>query len=418
MRRPLKFPFSPLISLSPMRTVLHTGRVLPLALVLALGGCGGGSSTSAGSTTTIPGGAGLTSPAALPSSDAVLSVESTPIAKATFDHWLAVTKALSASGSSSQVLKDRTLGFLITAEWVLGEAAAQGVSISAAAVHKRLAEVQRKQFKAPGELQKYLAKNGETQADLQLRVKLELLESAIVRRVTAARHTAAEKKAALSSFQAAFLKKWKARTSCKAGYVMEDCRQDKSPPAPTATGAGHGASSTAASSAGSSSTNASASSSGETYSAPGSLTLSSSAFERNGAIPARYTCDGANVSPPLAWQNVPAHAAELVLFVIDDSSAGTTGGIRWVLAGIDPSQGEVAAGSVPSGAIVGRNSSGGIGYGGICPAKGKTADIEFVLYALRKKIPLTSGFSPTTAEGEYGGSELASASTYAVYTRP
>jgi Raf kinase inhibitor-like YbhB/YbcL family protein len=403
-----------------MRTVLCKGGILPLALVLALGGCGGGSSTSAGgSTATIPGGAGVASPASLPSSDAVLSVESTPIAKATFDHWLAVTTALSAAGSSSQALKDRTLGFLITAEWVLGEAAAQGVSVSDAALHKRLAEVQHKQFKTPGELQKYLAKNGETQTDLLLRVKLELLESAIVRRVTTARHTAAEKKAALSSFQGAFLKKWKARTSCKAGYMMEDCKQDKSPPTSPATGDGHGASSTTASSAaGSSSTNASASSGGETYSAPGSLTLSSSAFERNGAIPARYTCDGANVSPPLAWQNVPAHAAELVLFVIDDSSAGTTGGIRWVVAGIDPSQREVTAGSVPPGAIVGRNSSGSIGYGGICPAKGKTANIEFVLYALRKKIPLTSGFSPTTAESEYGGSELASASTYAIYTRP
>ena len=75
------------------------------------------------------------------------------------------------------------------------------------------------------------------------------------------------------------------------------------------------------------------------------MTLSSSAFELNGAIPAKYTCDGANISPPLQWRNVPAHTVELVLFVIDDSSNGSEGGIRWVVAGIDPSLSGIAAGA-------------------------------------------------------------------------
>jgi Raf kinase inhibitor-like YbhB/YbcL family protein len=412
-----------------MRTVVRTAGALPLALALALGGCGGGSSSpAAGSSVTTPSGSGVTSTASLSSSDAVATVESTPIAKATYDHWLAVTTALSGSsaqgtGASGESPKDQTMAFLTSGEWVLGEAAAQRVNVSEAAVHKRLREVQAKQFKTTAELRKYLAKNGETEADLLLRVKLELLESAISRRVTAAKHTAAQRQAALASFQARFQKQWKARTSCKAEYVMENCREDKNPPAPSSTtahGASAGGSSTSSSAAstGSSSTAGRSSSSGETYSSPGSLTLSSSAFERNGAIPARYTCDGANVSPPLAWQNVPAHTAELVLFVIDDSSDGTTGGIRWIVAGIEPNQSEVKAGTVPSGAVVGQNSAGTIGYGGICPAKGKTDDVEFVLYALRKKIALSSGFTPAIAEHEYGGSELASATTYAFYTRP
>jgi Raf kinase inhibitor-like YbhB/YbcL family protein len=408
-----------------MRTAVWIGGVLPLVLVLALSGCGGGSSTSTSTTSaTVASGSGVSSQAALSSSATVAAVDRTPIAKATFDHWLAVTTALGGSGSrgtgsSAQALKDKVLGFLITSQWVLSEAAAQGIGVSEAAVHKRLAEVQHKEFKKPVELQKYLAKSGERQADLLLRVKLELLESAISRRVTAAKRTAAEKRTALASFQAEFQTKWKAKTSCAAGYVMEDCKEDKSPPAPSAAQTAPSSSSSAAasSSSQSSSTNARSSASGETYSAPGSLALSSPAFERNGAIPARYTCDGANVSPPLAWQNAPAHTAELVLFIIDDSSSATTGGIRWVVAGIEPSLHEVKAGAVPAGAVVGRNTGGSIGYGGICPAHGKTDKIEFVLYALRKKISLANGFTPAVAERKYGGSELASASTYASYTR-
>jgi hypothetical protein len=229
-----------------MRTAMWTGGVLPLVLMLALSGCGGGSSTSGGSGTAsgassstaggspaaITGGAGASSQAkpAGSAAAAVATVEATPIAQATFAHWLAITAALSGlrgrdASASNTTLKDRVMGFLITGEWLLGEAAALGVDISEAAAHRRLEEVQKKQFKQPGELQRYLAKNHETAADLLLRVKLELIESAIARKVTAAKHTAAEKKAALASFQAQFQAKWKAKTSCAAGFVTSDCRE-------------------------------------------------------------------------------------------------------------------------------------------------------------------------------------------------
>jgi hypothetical protein len=230
-----------------MRTAVWTGGVLPLVLMLALAlsGCGGGSSTSGGAGTAsgasssaagsspaaITGGAGASSQAkpASGAGAAVATVEATPIAQATFAHWLAITAALSGqrgrdASASNTALKDRVMGFLITGEWLLGEAAAQGVDISEAAAHKRLQETQKTQFKQPRELQRYLAENHETTADLLLRVKLELIESAIARKVTAAKHTAAERKAALASFQAQFQGKWKAKTSCAAGYVTSDCR--------------------------------------------------------------------------------------------------------------------------------------------------------------------------------------------------
>jgi hypothetical protein len=117
------------------------------------------------------------------------------------------------------------MGFLLTSEWVLGEAAALGVEISEADAARHLREIQKKQFKRSDELQSYLAKNHETMADLLLRVKLELIEAAIARKVTAAKHTAAEKKAALASFQAQFQAKWKAKTGCEAGYVTADCKE-------------------------------------------------------------------------------------------------------------------------------------------------------------------------------------------------
>ena len=150
------------------------------------------------------------------------------------------------------------------------------------------------------------------------------------------------------------------------------------------------------------------------------MSISSPAFERNGAIPAQYTCDGANISPPLEWQNVPAKTAALVLFVIDDSATGPASGIRWVVGDISPSAKGVAAGKTPQGGIVGSDTQGHSGYGGICPEHGKTSTVEFVLYALKKPISLSPGFQPDVAESEYGsGKDLlgSAAVTYAVYHR-
>lgn len=157
--------------------------------------------------------------------------------------------------------------------------------------------------------------------------------------------------------------------------------------------------------------------SGEVYTPAGGMTISSPAFELNGEIPEQYTCDGAGTSPPLQWGSLPAHTAELIVYVIDDSNSGPEGGIRWVVAGIDPSISGIAAGSLPPGAVVGVNSAGKAAYSGICPAKGKSDTIQIVLWALRQKINLSNGFDSRLAVHEYSNSELSSGVTYAVYTR-
>ncbi len=375
-------------------------------------GCGGGSSTS---TPAVP-----VSPVAAPAGgaastvDAVALVSGTPIPKASYQHWVSVEKALGGAGSPTH----QALGFLITSEWVLGEAAARHIAISDAEVKQRFAQLVHQSFPKAGSLEAYLSKSGETEADLLARIKVELLASRIASKVTAGKGSSG-RRALLTAFETNFHAHWKRLTDCRAGYVMEDCKQYKGKPedltAKAASGGGGGSGSS-----GSRSTNSASSSSGEVYTAPGAFSISSSAFERNGAIPAQYTCAGAGISPPLSWTKVPAHAAELVLFVIDESSNGAAGGIRWIVGGIDPSSTGVAAGKVPAGGVLGTNTAGKVSYSPICPAKGKSDTIELIMYALKKTIPLSPGFQPSTAESEYGGGKLLlgqAAVTYGIASR-
>ncbi len=396
-----------------------------LALLVGLAGCGesASNSTSSAAAPTAASSTALASSHSAGRAAAVASVAGTPIAKASYEHWLIVERALGGDSNASH----RALGFLVTTRWLLDEAAARKVSVSPAEVKQRLTELKQQSFPKAGALQKFLVRSHETESDLLARVKVELLESRIAAQV-AAGQSGAQRKATLTSFQQVFQKRWKARTTCIAGYVMEDCSEYRGKPenltgtsTSSTSAASSSNSSTRSRSAGASGAAASSSAaSGEVYSSPGSLAISSPAFERNGAIPAQYTCDGANISPPLEWQNVPAKAAALVLFIIDDSPTGAASGIRWVVGDISPSSKGVAAGKTPEGGIVGSDTQGRSGYGGICPAHGKTSTVEFVLYALKKQIPLSSGFSPATAESEYGaGKDLlgSAAVTYAVYHR-
>jgi phosphatidylethanolamine-binding protein (PEBP) family uncharacterized protein len=373
---------------------------LPLLAVGLLVGCGGGSSTSTSAVPVSP----VAAPAGVTASvaDAVVMVSGTPIPKVSYQHWVAVERALGGSGSPTH----QALGFLITSEWVLGEAAARHIAISDAEVKQRFAKLLHQSFPKAGSLKAYLAKSGETEADLLARIKVELLAARIASKVTAGKSSSG-RSALLSAFETNFHAHWKRLTDCHPGYVMEDCKQYKGKPEDLTAKAAHGATSASGPSSGGSQSSGGASrSSGEVYTSPGAFSISSSAFERNGAIPAQYTCAGAGISPPLSWTKVPAHAVELVLFVIDDNSDGSSGGIRWVVGGIDPSSTGVAAGKLPAGGIVGTNTAGKATYSPICPAKGKSDTIEFVMYALKKKIPLSPGFQPATAESEYGGGKL------------
>jgi Raf kinase inhibitor-like YbhB/YbcL family protein len=152
---------------------------------------------------------------------------------------------------------------------------------------------------------------------------------------------------------------------------------------------------------------------------PGTMEIASSAFPgENVALPAQYTCDGANISPPLEWRNLPAHTAALVLSLSMIDNAGST--VRWTVANISPSATSVAEGKTPEGGIVGANSEGHSEYGGICPPHGQTASIQIELFALSHTVAVSTGFQASQLEHEYttGKLMLGTAVDTTTYRRP
>ena len=110
-----------------------------------------------------------------------------------------------------------------------------------------------------------------------------------------------------------------------------------------------------------------------------SLILMSSAFENGAEIPARYTCKGDDVSPPLNWEGVPEDARSLVLIIDDpdapDPRAPKMVWVHWVLYNIPPDINSLAehitTATLPPGAIEGINDWQRLGYGGPCPPIGR-----------------------------------------------
>ena len=119
------------------------------------------------------------------------------------------------------------------------------------------------------------------------------------------------------------------------------------------------------------------------------MKLESSAFQAHGDIPRRFTCDGGDISPPLAWSDVPAAAKSLALIVDDpdapDPTAPTMTWVHWVLYNLPPDSGGLAEGAatggLPTGVRAGINDWKRQNYGGPCPPIG-THRYHHKLYAL------------------------------------
>lgn len=118
--------------------------------------------------------------------------------------------------------------------------------------------------------------------------------------------------------------------------------------------------------------------------------LTSPAFTDGDAIPRRHTCDGEDVSPPLAWSGVPAGAGALVL-VVDDPDA--SGFVHWVAYDLPPDATGLAEGdsTAPGAPAQARNDFGRVGWGGPCPPSG-THRYRFRLIAVDG--PLGLGGTP------------------------
>lgn len=151
------------------------------------------------------------------------------------------------------------------------------------------------------------------------------------------------------------------------------------------------------------------------------MELTSPAFEEGGTIPARHTCDGEDLSPPLRWSGVPEGARSLALIVDDpDAPAGTW--VHWVLYGVGPDRDELpegvpAAETGPDGARQGRNDFQRLGYGGPCPPPNGAHRYRFKLYALDADPELEPGATKKKLLDAIEGRVLAEARLTGEYRR-
>ncbi len=124
------------------------------------------------------------------------------------------------------------------------------------------------------------------------------------------------------------------------------------------------------------------------------IKVSSTVFKEGEMIPKIYTCDGKNISPPLAWTEIPQGAKCLAL-ISDDPDAPRGTWVHWVLFNIpadvkDLSENVPRRSTLSNGARQGINDSHGLGYDGPCPPSG-THRYYFKLYALDVVLTVESG---------------------------
>jgi len=114
--------------------------------------------------------------------------------------------------------------------------------------------------------------------------------------------------------------------------------------------------------------------------------LTSPAFAAGQPIPARFTADGANVSPELHIARPPEGTAGFAL-IMDDPDAPRGTWVHWVVWNIPADIRQIQEGTLPAGAVTGRNSWGRNGYGGPSPPSG-THRYVFKLYAVDRPLEL------------------------------
>ncbi|HWB57265.1 MAG TPA: YbhB/YbcL family Raf kinase inhibitor-like protein [Gaiellaceae bacterium] len=132
-------------------------------------------------------------------------------------------------------------------------------------------------------------------------------------------------------------------------------------------------------------------------------------------IDQRYTCDGEDVSPALAWEGTPDGTAELAL-VVDDPDAPGGSFVHWVAYGIPPGQTGLATGTT-EGLVEGANDAGGLGWAGPCPPAGETHGYVFTLYALDEETGVEEGASLDDLRRAMDGHVLGAATLTAPYAR-
>jgi len=158
------------------------------------------------------------------------------------------------------------------------------------------------------------------------------------------------------------------------------------------------------------------------------IVITSSAFKEGGMIPAKYTCDGQNISPPLKWEQVPQGTARLsspksksFALICDDPDAPLGTWVHWVMWNIPTEANGLPESILPAkelldGSKQGINSSRKQGYSGPCPPGG-THRYYFKIYALDEKLNLPPASAKQDLLDAMKGHILAEGSLMGKYQR-
>ena len=151
------------------------------------------------------------------------------------------------------------------------------------------------------------------------------------------------------------------------------------------------------------------------------FSMKSSAFDEGATIPKKYSCEGEDVSPPLAWSDAPKGTASFAL-ICDDPDAPVGNWTHWVLWGLPAdtmtlSEGVPKTATLANGAKQGLNSWPKVGYNGPCPPPGKPHRYFFKLFALDTALTLSDKTDKARLEKALQGHILGEAHVMGKYQR-
>ena len=144
------------------------------------------------------------------------------------------------------------------------------------------------------------------------------------------------------------------------------------------------------------------------------MKITSPAFQEGGNIPSKFSCDGANTSPPLQIADIPSEAKSLVL-IVDDPDAPSGLFTHWPVWNISTQTSTIAEGSTPKG-VQGTNDFGKSGYGGPCPPSG-THRYYFKIFALDRELDLPFGAKRGQLDAAMKGHVIAQGELMGRYSR-
>lgn len=165
----------------------------------------------------------------------IARVQDDPILRSDFNHWLRVANSSHRKAPSEGNCalprpgaglygreKTGVVEFLLSARWIRGEAAERAIKVTPHEIRRHREYSKKLVFGSDKAYRRFLRESCQTQRDVNYRVRIDLLESRIERQVMAGKH-GAELQQAIDSYRKGFYDKWKARTTCAAGFIVEEC---------------------------------------------------------------------------------------------------------------------------------------------------------------------------------------------------